>query len=74
MSGRNDKMPGGQLTVIIRNDGPLIFAGDTPSFRSVKIALTPEQREKLALHWSGTSAGREIHESISHCFIEQEDA
>jgi hypothetical protein len=50
------------LTVIIRNDGPMIHCGDSPSYRSIKIALTAEQHEQFK-HIDKL-------EQISKCFIE----
>jgi hypothetical protein len=52
-----------KLTVIFRNDSPMIHCGDTPSYRSVQIELTPEQCEAIKL--------RE-HEEISRAFIEHD--
>jgi hypothetical protein len=61
-----------KLTVIIRNDGPMIFCGDSPSYRSVQIELTDEQQEKLKLKYIGQSGGREYTEQYSLCFLEGE--
>jgi len=54
---------GPYLTVIIRNDTPIIHCNDVPSYRSVTITLTAEQMEKLRL---------QDNEAISHSFIEIE--
>ena len=35
------------LTVIFRDDSPMIFAGDTPKYRTVVIDLTEDQAIKL---------------------------
>jgi hypothetical protein len=59
-----------KLTVIIRNDGPMIFCGDSPSYRSVQIELTQEQCEAIKLHKVGTTCGQDIYEDISKVFIE----
>jgi hypothetical protein len=59
-----------RLTVIIRNDGPLVFCGDGPSYRSVQIDLTTEQIEKLQLKSVGMNCGKEVFEYYSKCFIE----
>ena len=72
VSNLSYKLPGSLLTVIIRDDGPLVHAGDTPSFRSVRITLTPNQLQKLKLGHAGTVNGVDIYESISQCFIEAE--
>lgn len=50
------------LTVIIRNDAPMIYCGDSPSYRSIKIKLTAEQHEQFK-HIDKL-------EQISKCFIE----
>ena len=60
-----------KLTVIIRNDGPLIFCDDTPSYRSVSIELTPEQMEKIKLLKVGIDRGKDVYESYSKCFLEE---
>jgi len=49
------------LTVVIRDDSPMIFCGDSPSYRSVQIRLTNEQKSSLNLV---------EYESFSSCWIE----
>ena len=61
-----------KLTVILRNDGPLLFCGDSPSYRSVQIELTPEQCAAIAPRRIGIDAGREQFEQISRAFIERD--
>ena len=51
-----------RLTVILRNDAPMIFCGDSPSYRSVHVELTDEQWVKIK--------PKDENESISTCFIE----
>lgn len=51
------------LTVIIRDDAPLIHCNSTPTYRRVTFALTEEQVEKLRL--------RHKDESLSLAFIEE---
>ena len=63
-------LPGKILTVIIRDDGPFIHLGDTPTYRSVQIELTIEQRKSIALDLIGRSGDALQYESISKCFIE----
>jgi hypothetical protein len=66
------RIPTGKLTIIIRDDGPLVHAGDSPSYRTVQIQLTPEQRKQIELRLTH-SAGQEIYyESISQCILEPE--
>lgn len=64
------KLPGNIITVIIRNDASVIFCESSPAYRSVRIELTEEQREKLTLKQVGVNCGHEIFETISQCFIE----
>lgn len=63
-------LPNNRLTVIIRDDAPMIHCGDSPSYRSVSLTLTQEQVEALSLRYSHTQKGTNFHESISKCFIE----
>ena len=65
--GRKDSMT---LTVILRNDSPMIHCGDSPLYRSVQIDLTPEQCAVIAPRKTGSSAGVDEYESISKAFIE----
>ena len=58
------------LTVILRNDSPMIHCGDSPSYRSVQIELTPEQCEMIKPRWTGSSSGADEYEGISKAFIE----
>ena len=67
------RLPGTTLTFILRDDGPMIHCQDAPSYRSVKIALTDEQRQLLALHCTGMTGGTPIYECISKCFVEPEE-
>jgi hypothetical protein len=58
------------LRVIIRNDAPMIFCNDSPSYRSVEIELTQEQQNKLALQYVGANCGRQLFENISKAFFD----
>ena len=64
------RTPGNILTVIIRDNGPLAMCGDSPSYRSVQIDLTPEQVEKMRLNASYMTGGVDYFEEISLAFIE----
>lgn len=66
----NQKLPPDTMTVIIRDDSPLIFCQDAPSYRSVRIKLTPVQREALMLKSNGVSGGSRVWEEISRVIIE----
>jgi hypothetical protein len=59
-----------KLTVIFRDDSPMIFCNDSPSYRSVQIDLTEKQNEVLKPLQTGTNGLNKIYESISKCFIE----
>ena len=58
------------LTVILRDDSPMIHYGDSPAYRSVRVDLTPEQVAAIAPRKTGTSGMQEEYESISKAFIE----
>jgi hypothetical protein len=61
-----------KLTVILRNDSPMIHCGDSPSYRSVQIELTQDQCEAIKPRWTGMSSGTDEYESISKAFLEPE--
>ena len=66
-------LPPKTIRVIIRDDSPLVFCGDTPKYRSVAIELTDEQLQACKLLWVGTDCGRELHESVSRCFFDPDN-
>lgn len=66
--------PGHTLTVVLRNDAPLIHCNDSPSFRSVRVELTPEQIQALQLQWTHGSGNADFYENVSKCFIESDTA
>jgi len=57
-------MSGRILTVIMRNDAPLIYTNDSPTYRTVQIELTEDQVSKIV------PLSKE--EAISKCWIEPE--
>ena len=59
----NQKLIATHLTVIIRDDSPLIHCGDVSAYRRVTIELTEDQKNTLLV-------GANVYESISHCFLE----
>ena len=63
-----------KLTVIFRDDGPMIHCGDSPIYRSVQVELTPEQQERLKPRPSYMAGTTQYYEAISKCFIEPEGA
>lgn len=67
-----DRLVPGAMTVVIRDDVPMIHCGDSPSYRTVRINLTDEQRQAMALHWTGSQGGTDIWEVISKAIVETE--
>jgi len=65
--------PNDKLRVILRDDSPLMFADDSPSYRSIEIILTPEQIKQIELKWIGNTNGNDYYEEISKIFIEPEE-
>lgn len=62
-----------KLTVVIRNLGPMFYAEEPPTHRTVQIQLTDEQLEKLRLkvtHGFGYPS-IDQYEEISNCFLEE---
>jgi len=55
-----------KLTVIIRDDAPLIYADDTPSYRTAVIELSDKQAEKLKLRDKTEHISRAILEDETH--------
>lgn len=62
-----------KLTVILRNDGPMINCEDSPTYRSVQLELTPDQLAKIEPRQTYSSGPSDYFESISKCFIEDCD-
>ncbi len=69
-----NRLPGSTLTVVIRDDTPMIHCNDSPVYRSVSIELTDEQRNKLVLNCTGKTGGNAIYEAVSRCFIEPDES
>lgn len=63
-------LPSNKLTVVFRDDGPMIHCGDCPSYRSVQITLTDEQVQALARRPTHSSGATQFHETVSRVFIE----
>lgn len=62
------KIAATHLTVIIRNDNPLLHCEDVPSYRRVTIELTEQQKNDITLMSLGN--GSAYYEEISKCFLE----
>ena len=60
-----------KLTVIIRNDAPMVYCGDCPSYRTVVLPLTAEQCEMVKLRLTATAGGNEYCEQISTTILEE---
>jgi len=67
------KLPAGTLTVVFRDDGPLIHCGDCPAYRSVRIKLTDEQRRQLAMRETHSSGNRTYYEEVSRVILEPDE-
>ena len=48
----------------------MVHCGDTPSYRSVRIKLTPEQEKKLSLKQTYSFGGVNYYEQFSKCILE----
>lgn len=64
------KLPPATLTVIIRDDAPLVFFNSAPEYRTVRVRLTDEQRAAITLNANGVQGGKPVWESISMAIIE----
>ena len=58
-----------KLTVAIRDDSPMVFCGDSPSYRLVEIELTDEQASKIVLRTTGGGGGNTVREEVSRCYL-----
>lgn len=56
-----------KLTVVFRNEMPMIVANDPPTHRTVVLQLTDEQVAKLAPRPSGYA---DLYESIAYYILE----
>jgi len=65
-----EKAAGECLTIIIRDNAPLIFANSTPTYRTVRVRLTEDQQNKIRLKHTGTLGGDEVWEEVSQCILE----
>lgn len=68
--GTDPRSPGKRLTVILRDDAPMICCGDSPSYRTVVLELTDEQEAAIMLQHTGNQGRRLIHESVSKLILE----
>ena len=69
----NSKISATKLTVIIRDDSPMIHYADSSSYRRVTVNLTTDQQEKLRLFVTSVINTKEIYESYSMAFVEREE-
>ena len=66
------KLPSDTLTVIFRDNSTMVRCGDSPSYRTVRIKLTDEQREALSLRYLFSRGNNHFWEDISRAIIEPE--
>jgi len=64
------RIPAVRLTVVIRDESPLIHMQEPVNHRTVHIELTQEQREQLALKCVGRAGGTDLYEQIASAFLE----
>ena len=64
------RFPGHKLTVVIRDDSPLVHFGDPVRYRSVQLDLPEHMTDALKLKYKYTTNGIDYYEEISQCFIE----
>ena len=62
-----------KLTVIFRNDAPMVCVGDSPSYRTVVINLTPDQERQLELRQTYKSGKTQYYEDISKAILENKE-
>ena len=62
-----------KLVVAIRDDSPMVFCGDSPSYRLVEIDLSEEQSSKIILRHTGGAGVHAVREEISRCYIITDD-
>lgn len=61
------------LTVVIMDTSRFVHMQAPPTYRSVRVELTEEQRRLLSLHNVGSVGGRPMYEEISLCFFEEDN-
>jgi len=71
MKPKDPRYPSNVLTVIIRDDAPMVLCGDSPSYRAVSIVLTEEQIKALALYHTGSSGPVDLYETISRTILNE---
>ena len=70
MTLKGPVFPNRVMTVIIRDDSPMIHCVDSPSYRAVRVPLTDEQIEMLKLRHVGSVGSIDYYEAISRAIIE----
>jgi len=59
-----------KLIVFIRNDAPLIFSGDSPTYRTVTLLLTDKQVKMLTPKVIYVNNEQKTYEEVSQIFLE----
>ena len=68
------RLPQRKWHILIRDDGPMVNANGSPSYRVVEIELTDEQLGKLALEQTWTQGVNEFYEVIDRVVINPTEA
>lgn len=66
--------PSGRLTFVLRNEAPFIHMSEPCTYRTVRIELTPEQLEQVALRYTDTCGRIDHYEMISQIIMEPKAA
>lgn len=66
----NESNSPSKLTVIFRNDAPMVHCGDCPQYRTVQVLLTPEQRSQLKSQEAWSDCNGQHFEEISRSIVE----
>ena len=66
------KQTSGVLTFVIRDDAPMIHCNDTPTFRTVTIYMTDEQKACVQLHCTAMTGSNASYEQVSRVILEPE--
>lgn len=62
-----------KLTVIIRDDAPMIHSGDSPKYRTVCFPLTADQESRIYLAHTHSNGQEKCYEEISRVILEPGD-
>jgi len=57
------------LTVVLRNNSPMLYAGDPPTHRTIHVPLTDQQLQMIEPLKVGHNCGTDVFEEIAMCFF-----